>query len=77
MNPEVSLSPQEVILRLAKRVVDGEKLTRDEVRQGLDAYRQQRMAAATIKRTTSKAPTRSNSELLGLLTKSVNGDPKP
>lgn len=78
MNQEVPtvapavLQPQELILRLRQRIEAGEKLTRDEVRQGLDALRRDRQAAQTTTRKKAPAgPTRSAAELLALLNKPV------
>lgn len=68
------LPPEEVIRRLRARVEAGEKLTRDEVRLGLDAYRQGRASAASAggKSKGPKAPARSATELLDLLKQSIN-----
>lgn len=79
MNQQVSgtsqqtLPPQELILRLRQRIEAGEKLTRDEVRQGLDALRRDRQAAVagTRKKSTPAGPTRSAEELMALLNKPV------
>ena len=72
---ELTPSPEETIRRLRARVEAGERLTRDDVRQGLDAYRQGRISAATAtgKSKKSAQPARSAGELLDLLTKSIGG----
>jgi hypothetical protein len=77
LEAEPELPPEEVIRRLRAKVEQGMTLTREEVRQGLDAYRQGRISAASATGTKSKAkgPTRSAEELLSLLnTPTTEGD---
>ena len=74
-SPSSDLSAQELILRLRQRIEAGEKLTRDDVRQGLDALRRDRQAAnsGTKKKAAATGPTRSAAELMALLNKPIGG----
>lgn len=69
MPPEVNTA--DLIKSIQQRILAGEDVPADEMRQALAAYRRSNLAAAQSEPKRAKAPTRSAEDLLGLLTASV------
>lgn len=74
--PQDELQPVAAIIAdFRARARAGEPLTREQIREGLKAYRQERMSAADAagKKKSSGAPVRTNEELLSLFNKPQGG----
>lgn len=70
-NTAPALPPEQVVIQMRQRVLAGEQLSREEVRDVLTALRANRRAAAEAagKKSAAKAPARSPAELLAALAK--------
>lgn len=72
-----ALSPEQVVVQMRQRVLQGERLSREQVRDVLTALRANRRSAAEAagKKTAAKTPARSPAELLAALAKKPVAQP--